>query len=62
MDRGKNKDTWGKNIILITKVNFLTPASCQNKEKMAEEGGEKLCYYFPLWPYLFPKKKSVKGT
>jgi hypothetical protein len=26
------------------------------KKKMAGEGGGKLCYYFPFWPYLSPKR------
>jgi hypothetical protein len=57
MDRGKNKDTGGKNIILITQVNFLTPASCQNKEKNGWRRRGKIMLLFPPLAIFVPQKE-----
>jgi hypothetical protein len=48
MARGKNIDTGGKNIILITKVNFKLQLAVKIKKKIAGEGGENYVIFPPL--------------
>jgi hypothetical protein len=58
MARWNNIDTGGKNIILITQVNFLTQASCQIKEKNGWRRRGKIMLLFPPMAIFAPQKEG----